>query len=69
MSHHIYKHIELTGTSEKSMEDAVRNAIRRAGKTVHHMRWFQVRDSRGHIDNGEVTEWQVTLEVAFTLDE
>ena len=68
MSDHVYKHIELTGSSAKSIEDAIQNAITRASQSIHNMRWFQVRDTRGHIDNGEVSHWQVTLEVGFTLD-
>ncbi|MDX1608532.1 MAG: dodecin [Halofilum sp. (in: g-proteobacteria)] len=68
MSDHVYKHIELTGSSTKSIEDAVENAIARASKTIHNMRWFQVRDTRGHVDNGKVSHWQVTVEVGFTLD-
>jgi flavin-binding protein dodecin len=69
MKDHVYKHIELTGSSEKSMDDAIRNAVSRASKSVHNMRWFQVRDTRGHIENGTVSHWQVTIEVGFTLDE
>jgi len=68
MTDHVYKHIELTGSSEKSIEDAVQNAVSRAAKTIHNMRWFQVRDTRGHLDNGKVSHWQVTIEVGFTLD-
>lgn len=68
MSDHVYKHIELTGSSEKGVEEAVQNAVSRAAKTIHNMRWFQVRDTRGHIENGKVSHWQVTIEVGFTLD-
>ena len=68
MSDHVYKHIELTGSSPKSIEDAVNNALGRASKTIHNMRWFQVRDTRGHIEDGKVSHWQVTIEVGFTLD-
>lgn len=66
---HVYKHIELTGSSTESMDKAVRNAIEKASKSIHNMRWFQVRDTRGHIENGKVAHWQVTLEVGFTLEE
>lgn len=69
MSDHIYKHIELTGSSTKSMEDAIANAIARAAKTVHNMRWFEVTDTRGHIDNGKIAHWQVTIKIGFTLDD
>lgn len=68
MSDHVYKHIELTGSSDKSIEQAVNNALARAAKTIHNMRWFQVRDTRGHIEDGKVSHWQVTVEVGFTLD-
>ncbi len=68
MSEHVYKHIELTGSSPKSIEDAVQNAIERASRTVHNMRWFEVRETRGHIADGRVEFWQVTIQVGFTLD-
>ncbi|MDZ7748353.1 MAG: dodecin [Halofilum sp. (in: g-proteobacteria)] len=68
MSDHVYKHLELTGSSEKGIEDAVQNAIERASQTVHNMRWFEVRDTRGHIEDGRISHWQVTVEVGFTLD-
>lgn len=68
MSDHVYKHIELTGSSEKGIEEAVQNAVSRAAKTIHNMRWFQVRDTRGHIEDGKVSHWQVTIEVGFTLN-
>lgn len=68
MSEHVYKHIELTGSSPNSIEDAVQNAIERASHTVHNMRWLEVRDTRGHISEGRVEYWQVTIEVGFTLD-
>ena len=69
MSEHVYKHIELTGSSKKSIQDAIENAITRAGKTLHGMQWFEVTDTRGHIENGKIAYWQVTLNVGFTLDE
>jgi len=68
MSDHVYKHIDLTGSSENSIEEAVQNAISRAASTIHNMRWFQVRDTRGHIEDGRISHWQVTVEVGFTLD-
>jgi flavin-binding protein dodecin len=68
MSHHTYKHIELTGSSENSMEDAVQNAIGKAAESVKQMRWFEVVDTRGHIDDGRVAHWQVTVKVGFTLE-
>ena len=69
MSDHIYKHVELTGSSTTSMEDAIRNAVARAAKTLRNMGWFEVVETRGQIDNGKVAHWQVTLKIGFTLDE
>lgn len=68
MSDHIYKHIELTGTSTEGMERAIQNAITKAGETIHNIRWFQVTETRGAIDNKQVSHWQVTLKIGFTLD-
>ncbi len=67
-NHHTYKLAELVGSSPDSIDDAIRNAISRADKTLHHMRWFQVVETRGHIDDGKVAHWQVTLKVGFRLD-
>jgi dodecin len=69
MSDHVYKTVELTGSSATGVEDAIRNAIARAAKTVRNMRWFEVCDTRGHIEGGHVAHWQVTVKVGFTLDE
>ena len=69
MSEHVYKTIELTGSSMTSSDDAVRKALARASKSVRNMRWFQVTDTRGHIQDGQVAHWQVTIKVGFTLDE
>lgn len=69
MSDHVYKHIELTGSSKISCDDAIKNAVERASKSIHNMRWFQVMETRGHIENGTVSHWQVTIKVGFTLDE
>lgn len=69
MSEHVYKTIELTGSSKSSIEDAIRGAIERARKTVHNLRWFSVEEIRGHLEDGEIAHWQVTLKVGFTLDE
>ena len=68
MSEHTYKHIELTGSSTKSSDDAVRNALAQAAKTVRNLHWFQVVETRGHIVDGQVAHWQVTLKVGFTLE-
>ena len=69
MSNHVYKLIELTGSSTTGIEDAVNNAIARAAKTVRNMRWFEVTETRGEITGGKVNHWQVTVKVGFTLDE
>jgi len=66
---HIYKILELVGSSEKSIEDAVQNAITRASKTIREMKWFEVLETRGHIEGGKVAHYQVTLRVGFTLEE
>ncbi|MGI9086868.1 MAG: dodecin [Chthoniobacterales bacterium] len=68
MSDHVYKKIELVGSSATSIEDAVKNAIERAGKTIRNMRWFEVTETRGQIDEGRIQHWQVTVLVGFTLD-
>lgn len=69
MSAHIYKKIELTGSSENSIQEAIENAIARASKSLHDMRWFEVVETRGHIDEGKIAHWQVTIKVGFTLEE
>ena len=69
MSEHVYKIMELTGSSSKGTEDAIRNAIERAGRTVRNMRWFEVTDTRGHIEDGRIAHWQVTLKIGFTLED
>jgi len=67
MGDHVYKHIELTGSSSTSYQEAIENAVERASKTMDNMRWFQVMESRGHIENGKVSHWQVTIKIGFTL--
>jgi dodecin len=69
MPHHVYKKIEIVGSSQNGFEEAVRNALARAKKTVRNMRWFEVIETRGYIDDGKVGEWQVTLKIGFTLEE
>ena len=69
MNEHVYKLIELTGTSATSIEDAVNGALARAAKTVRNMRWFEVTETRGAIENGKVGQWQVTIKVGFTLED
>lgn len=65
---HVYKIIELTGTSTTSIEDAVNNAVARANKTLKNLGWFQVVETRGNISEGKVHHWQVTIKVGFTLE-
>jgi dodecin len=69
MSEHVYKSIELTGSSKKSMEDAVEKALARASKTVRNMRWFEVLSTRGYVDKGKLAYWQVTIKIGFTLED
>lgn len=69
MSHHVYKLIEVVGSSTTSIEDAVTNAISRTGETIRHLRWFEVTQTRGTIEEGKVAQWQVTLKIGFTLEE
>lgn len=69
MANHIYKKIEIVGSSPESIEAAIRNAVRKASTTLRNLRWFEVTEIRGQIDNGEVQHWQVGVKIGFTLDE
>lgn len=69
MSDHVYKHVDLTGSSTTSVEDAVQNAVTRASRTLRDVRWFEVKEIRGHVENGKVAHWQVSLRLAFTLED
>lgn len=69
MTDHVYKTIELAGTSSVSIEDAVRNAIAKAAATVRLMRWFEVIETRGSIKDNQVAQWQVSLKVGFRLED
>jgi flavin-binding protein dodecin len=66
---HIYKSVELTGSSTVGSDDAINRAISRASKTLKHLRWFEVTHVRGTIEDAAVAHWQVTLKVGFTLEE
>jgi flavin-binding protein dodecin len=68
MQDHIYKVVELVGTSESSIEDAIQSAISRARATLRNLRWFEVVQTRGHIEDGKVRHYQVTLKVGFTME-
>ncbi|WP_024513154.1 dodecin [Bradyrhizobium sp. ARR65] len=69
MKDHVYKIFDLVGSSETSIEDAIHNAIARASKTIREMKWFEVVQTRGHIENGAVRHYQVLLRVGFTLED
>jgi flavin-binding protein dodecin len=68
MADHIYRVIDLVGSSEKSIEDAVASAIERANKTIRNLRWFEIGNIRGDIENGKVRWYQVELKVGFTME-
>jgi hypothetical protein len=69
MEDHVYKIVEITGSSSKSIDDAIQMAIARASKTLKQLRWFEVMQTRGHIDNGKIQHFQVVLKIGFTLDD
>lgn len=69
MAEHTYKLIELTGSSTKSIEEAIQNAITKANQSVRNMRWFEMTELRGYIDNGLVQHWQATIKIGFTLED
>ena len=68
MSSHVYKTLELTGSSPTGIEDAVRTAIAKAHETVRNIQWFNVNEARGHVVDGKVAHWQWTLKIGFTLE-
>jgi hypothetical protein len=68
VSNHVYKTIELVGSSPDSIEEAIRGAIKKAGETVRNMQWFEVVETRGHIESGAIGHFQVKLKVGFTLE-
>ena len=68
MSDHVYKTIELVGSSTKGVEDAVKTAVAKASESLRNLRWFEVLETRGHIEGGRVMHWQVTLKIGFTLE-
>lgn len=69
MSDHVYKKTEIVGSSKTSIEDAIEQAIARAHKTINHVEWFEVVDTRGHVVDGKVAHYQVTLKIGFRLDD
>lgn len=68
MSNEVFKVVELVGSSPTSIEDAIKRAIERASKTLRNIRWFEVVETRGHVEDGKVGHFQVTLKIGFTLD-
>ena len=68
MSDHVYRVVELVGSSTDSIEDAIQTAIKRADQTLRNLRWFEVVQTRGHVENGEVRHYQVVLKAGFTLE-
>ena len=69
MNDHVYKQIELTGSSKKSSDDAISTAIKKASKTLRNLHWFEVTDTRGHIEDGKIVHWQVTIKVGLRIDD
>jgi len=69
MDEHIYKIIQLAGSSPNSIEDAIQSAVAKASKSLHHLRWFEVLETRGQVENGRVAHYQVVIKVGFTLDD
>jgi len=68
MDSHVYKTIQITGSSTLGADDAVKTAVERAAKTIHNLRWFKVTDTRGYIEAGKIANWQVTVELGFALE-
>lgn len=69
MSNHVYKSLELTGSSTSGIEDAVQRAIAKASESVRNIQWFQVVETRGHVAEGKVAHWQVTIKAGFTIED
>lgn len=69
MSDHVYKQIELTGSSPKSSDDAVRCALEKAGKTLRNMHWFEVVETRGCVEDNKIAHWQVTIKVGLRIED
>lgn len=69
MAGHVYKKIELVGSSPNSLQEAIENGVAKAGESLHNLRWFEVVETRGQLDEGKIAHWQVTLKIGFTLDD
>jgi len=69
MSDHVYKSLELTGSSDQGFQEAIQRAVAKAHQTIRNIRWFEVLDTRGQVTDGKVANWQVTLKIGFTLED
>jgi len=69
MSDHTYKKIEIVGSSSEGFQDAIENAVGKAAQSIRNLRWFEVCETRGHIEDGKIAHWQVTVKIGFTLDD
>lgn len=69
MSEHVYKTIEITGSSKIGIQDAIEKSVARASESIRNMKWLEVIETRGHIENNKIAHWQVTIKVGFTLEE
>jgi flavin-binding protein dodecin len=69
MTDHVYKVIDIVGSSESSIEDAINTAVQRASKTLHNLRWVEVKQVRGHLEDGKVKHYQVMVSIGFTLED
>ena len=68
MSEHVYKSVELTGSSPNGSDEAIRVALAKAAESIRDIRWFEVLTTRGHVEAGKIRHWQVTIKVGFTVD-
>jgi flavin-binding protein dodecin len=69
MSGHVYKKVEIVGSSPNSLQEAIENGVAKAAETLRNLRWFEVVDTRGQLEEGKIAHWQVTLKIGFTLDD
>lgn len=69
MSGHVYKKVEIVGSSPNSLQEAIENGVAKAATTLHNLRWFEVVETRGQLEEGKIAHWQVTLKIGFTLDD
>lgn len=69
MAGHVYKKVEIVGSSPNSFNEAIENGVAKAAETLHNLRWFEVVETRGQLDEGKIAHWQVTLKIGFTLDD